>query len=218
MKYRKTPQAQRTVYRQYDDDGNLLYEFTPDEHGAETRVEVIEANKEKIRVMHAMDDHEVYVNSKELKASPWQKENAEKANEQYRAAFTEKYGYEPDRHDLPYKTRRDILSIDMPVKGNTGDTSTLGESEAFQEEMTKATGGMEEVNDRHELILSGSSFTEREAQVYETMLSQMRDFGELSQKDIARTLGLSEGRVSQIIGSISKKLAQCPEVKKSLRG
>lgn len=62
MKYRKTPQTLRGTYKLYDDDGNFITEYKPGKDGV-TEVD--------IHNLHRIDDHEVYVNCKEIKLPEW---------------------------------------------------------------------------------------------------------------------------------------------------
>lgn len=56
MKYKKTPQSKRGTYKLYDENGNLVTEYKPGENGV-TEVDILN--------LHRLDDHEVYINSKD---------------------------------------------------------------------------------------------------------------------------------------------------------
>ena len=57
MRYRKTPQNERKTYKIFNEQGKLIAELNPDENGVTADI---------IKKLHALDDHEVYVNCKEL--------------------------------------------------------------------------------------------------------------------------------------------------------
>ena len=58
MRYRKTPQNERKTYKIFNEQGKLIAELNPDENGVTADI---------IKKLHALDDHEVYVNCKELR-------------------------------------------------------------------------------------------------------------------------------------------------------
>lgn len=83
MKTKKTPQAKRETYKLYDENGNLVTEYKPGENGI-TEVDILN--------LHRLDDHEVYINSKEMKLPEWYQPIYEQWRENYIANFIEKHG------------------------------------------------------------------------------------------------------------------------------
>ena len=62
MRYKKTPQDKRGTYILFDDNGKFVTEYKPGEDGI-TEVDILN--------LHRIDDHEVYINSKENKLPEW---------------------------------------------------------------------------------------------------------------------------------------------------
>lgn len=97
MRYRKTPGKERDTYRLYDDFGELLCEIKPGDYGV---------TAQDIKNFHAVDDHEEYVNCKEIRFTPFEKEQYLHSLE----AFIEQNNREPDEDELP--SYRHFISID----------------------------------------------------------------------------------------------------------
>lgn len=95
MRLKKTYQTQRTTY---------TYLFTDtDEHGREfIRRQTLRPGEDgvtelDIRLLHSMDDHEVYENIKNMRPNMTDAEKAEQAAwiEQFKTGFFTRFGYEP---------------------------------------------------------------------------------------------------------------------------
>ena len=63
MRFKKTPYCKRNRYKLYDDFGEEILEIKVGEYGV---------TEEDIRKFHAVDDHEVYINCKEMRVSPFE--------------------------------------------------------------------------------------------------------------------------------------------------
>lgn len=92
MRFKKTPQSKRGTYKLYDENGNLVTEYKPGENGV-TEVDILN--------LHRLDDHEVYINSKELKLPEWYQPIYDQWRDNYIANFIEKYGREPFADEIP---------------------------------------------------------------------------------------------------------------------
>lgn len=100
MLLKKTKQTQRTTYTytftDTDENGNCFIRrqtLRPGEDGV---------TKMDIKLLHSMDDHEVYINIKNLRPEMTAEEKAEQTAwvERFKADFLIKYGYEPLKDDI----------------------------------------------------------------------------------------------------------------------
>lgn len=122
MRFKKTPQSKRGTYKLYDENGNFLTEYKPGENGV-TEVDILN--------LHRLDDHEVYINSKELKLPEWYQPIYDQWRENYIADFIEKYGREPFADEIPGR-HRVLESIDAQTDADGND---LGDSSHLEEEL-----------------------------------------------------------------------------------
>lgn len=121
MKTRKTNSNDRATYKYTscvrNEDGSYsegTIEIKPGENG------VTEAD---IKMLHSMDDSEVYYNNKNLRPTRTVEEKAEiKAwKEEYIQHFNLKHGYEPNKDDVEYATEEHFprnynLSLDFDAR------------------------------------------------------------------------------------------------------
>ncbi len=100
MRLIKTKQTERTTY---------TYTFTDtDEKGKQfIRRQTLRPGEDgvtemDIKMLHSMDDHEVYINIKNLRPEMTDKEKAEQTAwiEWFKSDFLIKYGYEPTKDDI----------------------------------------------------------------------------------------------------------------------
>lgn len=124
MRTRKTNSNDRAAYKYTscvrNEDGSYseeTIEIKPGENG------VTEAD---IKMLHSMDDSEVYYNNKNLRPTRTAEEKAEiKAwKEKYIKRFEERYGYKPNKDDVEYAANEHFprnynLSLDFDADGES---------------------------------------------------------------------------------------------------
>lgn len=196
MKYKKTPQSQRGTYKLFDDNGNFVIEYKPEEHGIRD-VDIL--------ALHKMDDHEVYINAKENKLPEWYQPIYDKWKEQFIADFKEKYGREPFANEIPGK-HRVLESLD----GQTDpDGDDLGDSSRLEEQLS--VSDEEEVPDTiirlRELV---AAMPEQWQKVYRLVFMEG-----LSKVKAGKEIGISDVRVGQLVKKINAAIAE-DEVLKNL--
>lgn len=208
MRYRSTPKSQRTTYRQYDEDGHLLYEFTPDDNGRETDINIIRENQEKIAAMHRYDDAELKRRSRAEKIPEYQEKAMREERERIRQDFIDRYGCEPDPSMLPDCYHRGYVYIDAeaPNGDSAEDKNPVQEmiaDDPFEEESSS-------VNALRELMMA--EFTDREKEIYWLVYIEG-----LAKGEAALIMGIKPWWASQLIKSIKKKIADSDELKKFFR-
>lgn len=92
MRYKKTPQDKRGTYKYFDEKGNVVAEFIPGKDGV-TELDILN--------LHKIDDHEVYINSKEIKLPKECKPMYEKQKAEFIESFIAEYGRKPDKDEIP---------------------------------------------------------------------------------------------------------------------
>ena len=198
MKYKKTSYSKRSTYKHYDDDGNLVAEYKANEHGF---------TEELITTIHKMDDHEVYVNCKEIKHPEWFQPIYEGWKADYIARFKREHGYEPNPEDIPGRHRM-CESIDAQVSDE--DDDELGDSSKLEEELSCTMDEQETAVDRAREVVAGMS--EQEQKVYRFVFIEG-----MSKAKAGRKLGISDVRVGQIAKKITAQLAADKDLKKFFR-
>ena len=196
MKYKKTPQSQRGTYKLFDDNGNFVIEYKPEEHGIRD-VDIL--------ALHKMDDHEVYINAKENKLPEWYQPIYDKWKEQFIADFREKYGREPFSDEIPGR-HRVLESLD----GQTDpDGDDIGDSSRLEEQLS--VSDEEEVPDTiirlRELV---AAMPEQWQKVYRLVFMEG-----LSKVKAGKEIGISDVRVGQLVKKINAAIAE-DEVLKNL--
>ncbi len=196
MKYKKTPQSQRGTYKLFDDNGNFVIEYKPEEHGIRD-VDIL--------ALHKMDDHEVYINAKENKLPEWYQPIYDKWKEQFIADFKEKYGREPFSDEIPGR-HRVLESLD----GQTDpDGDDIGDSSRLEEQLS--VSDEEEVPDTiirlRELV---AAMPEQWQKVYRLVFMEG-----LSKVKAGKEIGISDVRVGQLVKKINAAIAE-DEVLKNL--
>ena len=188
MKIKKTPQDKRGTYKLFDDNGNVVTEYKPGEHGIKD-VDIL--------ALHKMDDHEVYINAKENKLPEWYQPIYDKWKEQFIADFKEKYGREPFANEIPGK-HRVLESLD----GQTDpDGDDLGDSSRLEEQLS--VSDEEEVPDTiirlRELV---AAMPEQWQKVYRLVFMEG-----LSKVKAGKKIGISDVRVGQLVKKINAAIA-----------
>lgn len=196
MKYRKTPQTLRGTYKLYDDDGRFITEYKPGKDGI-TEVDILN--------LHRIDDHEVYVNCKEIKLTEWYQPIYDEWKEKFIVDFKEQYGREPFADEIPGKYRA-FESIDAQADS---DGDELGDSSHLEKEL--ALSNEEDVPDT---II-------RLREIIEDMPTQWQEVYKLvfieglSKAKAGRMIGISDVRVGQLARKINAAIAN-DEILKNL--
>ena len=195
MKTKKTPTDKRGTYKLYDENGNLVTEYKP---GVDDVTEV------DIVMLHKMDDHEVYINSKEMKLPEWYQPIYKEWKEKFISDFTEKYGRKPYVDEIP-GGHRTLESVDFTMGENDeefGDKSYLQEKLAVRDESNES----EAVECLKEIV---EDMPENWQRVYELVLIEG-----VSKAEAGRILKISDVRVGQLVRRIKKEIADDKKLKK----
>lgn len=192
MKIKKTPQNKRSTYKLYDDNGSLVAEYIPGKDGV-TEIDILN--------LHKMDDHEVYINCKELKHPKWYQPIYDKWKENFIADFKERYGREPFNDEIPNR-HRTLISIDAQIDADEfGDSSHLEEelSVSYEDDTPYPIIRLREIID---------SMPEQWQKIYRLVVFEGR-----SKAEVGRIIGLSDVRVGQLIRKINEKIADDKKLK-----
>ena len=201
MRIHKTSNKNRTTYRYTFKapvyiDGKMQTGFTikPGENG------VTEAD---IKMLHSMDDSEVYYNNKNLRPNRTAEEKAESKawKEKYVKRFEERHGYKPNKDDVDYAANKHFLpnynsSIDFDADGELEvDKSHLAEALSTTDDYSFITNdyGFEM---SEEMENAFSTLTDKQRQVIRLMF-----IGGYTQSEIASMLGISSAGVKKHLDS-----------------
>lgn len=195
MKYKKTPRDKRESYKLFDEHGELVTEYKPGENGI-TEVDILN--------LHKLDDHEVYINSKELKLPEWFQPVYDEWKTKFIADFKAKHGRAPFADEIPGR-HRVYESIDAQTDSDGDDlrdSSRLEEEIAvpFEEDIPESVIRLQEIV---------AQMPEKWQKVY-----QLVYIDELSKAKAGRIIGISDVRVGQIAKSIKNKIANDEVLKK----
>lgn len=206
MRTRKTNSNDRATYKYTscvrNEDGSYseeTIEIKPGENG------VTEAD---IKMLHSMDDSEVYYNNKNLRPTRTAEEKAEiKAwKKQYIQKFKAKHGYEPNKDDVEYAAEEHFprnynLSLDFDADGELEvDKSYIAEALSTTDDYGFITNdyGFEM---SEEMEHAFSTLTDKQRQVIRLMF-----FGGYTQSEIASMLGISSAGVKKHLDKALEKL------------
>ncbi|MFP1667082.1 sigma-70 family RNA polymerase sigma factor [Gardnerella leopoldii] len=206
MRTRKTNRNDRAAYKYTscvrNEDGSYseeTIEIKPGENG------VTEAD---IKMLHSMDDSEVYYNNKNLRPTRTAEEKAEiKAwKEEYIRRFNLKHGYEPNKDDVEYAAEEHFprnynLSLDFDADGELEvDKSHFAEALSTTDDYGFITNdyGFEW---SEEMENAFSTLTDKQRQVIRLMF-----FGGYTQSEIASMLGISSAGVKKHLDKALEKL------------
>lgn len=201
MKTRKTNTKKRNIYtyERLISNNNGGYEkevivIKPGENG------VTEAD---IKMLHSIDDSEVYYNNKNLRPTRTDEEKAEIEawKEEYIRRFKSKHGYEPNKDDVDYAAeerfpRNYNLSLDFDSDGELEvDKSHLAEALSTTDDYDFSADdhGFEWSEEMEHAL---STLTDKQRQVIYLMFVD----GYL-QSEIARILGISSAGVKKHLDS-----------------
>lgn len=206
MRTRKTNSNDRATYKYTscvrNEDGSYseeTIEIKPGENG------VTEAD---IKMLHSMDDREVYYNNKNLRPTRTAEEKAEiKAwKEEYIRNFNLKHGYEPNKDDVDYAAEEHFprnynLSLDFDADGELEvDKSHLAEALSTTDDYGFITNdyGFEW---SEEMEHAFSTLTDKQRQVIRLMFIEG-----YTQSEIASMLGISSAGVKKHLDKALEKL------------
>lgn len=201
MKTRKTNSKNRTTYKYtyfvpnksggYDEK---TLEIKPGENGVTVA---------DIKMLHAMDDSEVYYNNKNLRPARTAEEKAEIEawKEKYIKRFEERYGYKPNKDDVDYSAEEHFprnynLSLDFDADGELEvDKSHLAEALSTTDDYGFITNdyGFEM---SEEMEHAFSTLTDKQRQVIRLMFIEG-----YTQSEIASMLGISSAGVKKHLDS-----------------
>lgn len=206
MRTRKTNSNDRATYKYTscvrNEDGSYseeTIEIKPGENG------VTEAD---IKMLHSMDDREVYYNNKNLRPTRTAEEKAEIEawKEEYIRRFNLKHGYEPNKDDVEYAAEEHFprnynLSLDFDADGELEvDKSHLAEALSTTDDygFSADDHGFEWSEEMEHAL---SKLTDKQRQVICLMFVD----GYL-QSEIASMLGISSAGVKKHLDKALEKL------------
>lgn len=206
MRTRKTNSNDRATYKYTscvrNEDGSYseeTIEIKPGENGVTVA---------DIKMLHSMDDSEVYYNNKNLRPTRTAEEKAEiKAwKEEYIQHFNLKHGYEPNKDDVEYATEEHFprnynLSLDFDADGELEvDKSHLAEALSTTDDYGFITNdyGFEM---SEEMENAFSTLTDKQRQVIRLMFIEG-----YTQSEIASMLGISSAGVKKHLDKALEKL------------
>ncbi|MFP1675842.1 sigma-70 family RNA polymerase sigma factor [Gardnerella sp. Marseille-Q9691] len=201
MRTRKTNSNDRATYKYTscvrNEDGSYseeTIEIKPGENGVTVA---------DIKMLHSMDDSEVYYNNKNLRPGRTAEEKAEiKAwKEKYVKRFEERHGYKPNKDDVDYAANEHFLpnynsSIDFDADGELEvDKSHLAEALSTTDDYGFITNdyGFEM---SEEMENAFSTLTDKQRQVIRLMFIEG-----YTQSEIASMLGISSAGVKKHLDS-----------------
>ena len=206
MRTRKTNSNDRATYKytscvrnEYGSYSEETIEIKPGENG------VTEAY---IKMLHSMDDSEVYYNNKNLRPTRTAEEKAEiKAwKEKYIKRFEERYGYKPNKDDVEYAAEEHFprnynLSLDFDADGELEvDKSYIAEALSTTDDYGFSADdyGFEM---SEEMENAFSTLTDKQRQVIRLMFIEG-----YTQSEIASMLGISSAGVKKHLDKALEKL------------
>ena len=206
MRTRKTNSNDRATYKYTscvrNEDGSYseeTIEIKPGENGVTVA---------DIKMLHSMDDSEVYYNNKNLRPTRTAEEKAEiKAwKEKYIKRFEERYGYKPNKDDVEYAAEEHFprnynLSLDFDADGELEvDKSHLAEALSTTDDYGFITNdyGFEM---SEEMEHAFSTLTDKQRQVIRLMFIEG-----YTQSEIASMLGISSAGVKKHLDKALEKL------------
>lgn len=206
MRTRKTNSNDRATYKYTscvrNEDGSYseeTIEIKPGENGVTVA---------DIKMLHSMDDSEVYYNNKNLRPTRTAEEKAEiKAwKEEYIRNFNLKHGYEPNKDDVDYAAEEHFprnynLSLDFDADGELEvDKSHLAEALSTTDDYGFITNdyGFEM---SEEMENAFSTLTDKQRQVIRLMFIEG-----YTQSEIASMLGISSAGVKKHLDKALEKL------------
>lgn len=206
MRTRKTNSNDRATYKYTscvrNEDGSYseeTIEIKPGENGVTVA---------DIKMLHSMDDSEVYYNNKNLRPTRTAEEKAEiKAwKEKYIKRFEERYGYKPNKDDVEYAAEEHFprnynLSLDFDADGELEvDKSHLAEALSTTDDYGFITNdyGFEM---SEEMENAFSTLTDKQRQVIRLMFIEG-----YTQSEIASMLGISSAGVKKHLDKALEKL------------
>jgi RNA polymerase sigma factor (sigma-70 family) len=207
MRLIKTKQTERTTY---------TYTFTDtDEKGKQfIRKQTLRPGEDgvtemDIKMLHSMDDHEVYINIKNLRPEMTDKEKAEQATwiEWFKSDFFIKYGYEPTKDDIKAAVserypKNWVMSLNLfESDDDGGDTSDRHEELADPNAFVDPDDSLPSDVRRMREIVSGCTDKQREAY----RLVYIEGYTE---KEAAKIMGCTQQGVHKHISLVVKKIKE----------
>lgn len=206
MRTRKTNSNDRAAYKYTscvrNEDGSYseeTIEIKPGENGVTVA---------DIKMLHSMDDSEVYYNNKNLRPTRTAEEKAEiKAwKKQYIQQFKAKHGYEPNKDDVEYAAEEHFprnynLSLDFDADGELEiDKSHLAEAFSTTDDygFSADDHGFEWSEEMEHAL---STLTDKQRQVIRLMFIEG-----YTQSEIASMLGISSAGVKKHLDKALEKL------------
>ena len=180
MRYRKTPGKDRDKYKLYDDFGELLCEIKPGDY---------DVTAQDIKNFHAVDDHEVYVQSKEMVLTPFEKDIYKK----WRSRYIKINGITQEDDGYTYP-RRQFISLDKIYDEENDENHSI----KYEIHLAADTEEDECIIRLREII---SSMPEKWQFIYHHAM-----LGGFTNVQTAKLLNISEGRVRALRRKIEEKI------------
>lgn len=207
MRLKKTKQTERTTYTycfsEMDENGKYFIRrqtLRPGEDGV---------TEMDIKTLHIMDDHEVYINIKNLRPEMTDAEKAEQTAwiEQFKSDFLIKYGYEPTKDDVKAAVedrypKNWAMSLDQfESDDDGGDTSDRHTELADPNAFTDPDDSLPpDIRRMREIV---SDCTDKQREAYRLVYVEG-----YTEKEAAKIMGCTQQGVHKHIDLVKKKIKE----------
>lgn len=219
MRYKRTPLNQRNVYKQYDDDGNIVSEFDPETDNLseddEKRGISVQEKREIVRQLHLMDDSEVKRNNKERKLDPFSQQQYDEMKACFIKKFREENGRNPYPDEMPEGGHRSFVYLEASCsKGDDEKNSNTNiDSLPIAKAMSVNPFSMEvSLVDIMDEIIQTEEYDDVERDVYFCKIHRG-----LSNKDTGECIGTSGQYAGRIWKKMQEKIRKNNRIRKFFR-
>ncbi len=205
---RKDP---RETYKVFDEDGNVIIEFDPETDA--TWDVTIDEKRRFVKAMHAMDDSEVKRNCKERRLDPVTQKCVDEMVEKYRNEFFEKYGYYPEKDEIPYEAHRSFHYLDAPIDADGENPNEDGDHSKVAAAL--AVYPFDEEDDPVaclDAFIQGKEFTDKERTVYDCKFHKR-----MTDEETGKIIGSSGQYAGRLWKGIREKIVNNSDLKKFYR-
>lgn len=187
MRYKKTPQSERRTYKVFDGQGKMVAELKPDENGV---------TADMIKKLHVVDDHEVYVNCKELRLPPYLEECYREWRQRYISQYIQEHGSHPKTDEITTAHRQLVYLDEIRELPESNVAVQLALSHYYDDEPS------DPVLLLRELV---AQMPQRWQEVYRLAMLM-----EYSNVETAEILGVTEARIRALKKKITERI-RCDE-------
>ena len=205
MRLKKTNQTNRTTYidpfTDTDDKGKAFIRTQTLRPGEDGLTEL------DIKLLHSLDDHEVYINIKNMRPPVTDEQKAERAAwlQTFKADFLNKYGYEPtedviadaieERYPKNWNLSLNIHESDDDGSDTTDLHSELADPNAAIDEEDKLPADVQRMR---EIV---STCTEKQQKAYRLVFIEG-----LTETEAAKVVGCSQSAIKQRLNGVIERI------------